>query len=81
MLNNMSEIHGSNRHYENPLKDPPTYSYLAQRVALIYRWLWRSRQLGRLVPVFILGVPLRCKASKLEYPLRIPTLIKKKGPA
>ena len=44
----------------------------------IHRWLSRSRQLGGLVPVFRLGVPLRCKASKLEYPLRIPPLIKKR---
>ena len=32
--------------------------------------------LGGLVPVFRLGVPLRCRASKLEYPLRIPPLEK-----
>ena len=29
-----------------------------------------------LIPVFSLGVPLRCKASKLGYPLRIPPLVK-----
>ena len=45
----------------------------------IHRWLSGSRQLGRLVLVFRLGVPLRCKASKLEYPLRIPPLVKKRG--
>ena len=34
-----------------------------------YRRLSRSKQLGGLVPVLRLGVPLRCKATKLEYPL------------
>ena len=35
----------------------------------MYRWLLRFKQLGDLVPVIRLGVPLRCKASKLGYPL------------
>ena len=38
----------------------------------------RSRQLGGLVPALRLGVPLRCKAGKLEYLLRIPPLVKKR---
>ena len=44
----------------------------------IYRRLSRSCQLVGLVPVFRLGggIPLRCKASKLRYPLRIPRLVK-----
>ena len=51
------------------------YRYVLLR---IYRWLSRSKQLGVLVPVLWLGVPLRFKVSKLEYPLRIPPLIKKR---
>ena len=42
----------------------------------IYRRLSRCKQLGGLVPVFRLGVPLRYKASKLWYPLKIPLLYK-----
>ena len=43
----------------------------------IHRWLSRCKQLGGLVPVVRLGVPLlgvllRYKASKLRYPLNIP---------
>ena len=40
-----------------------------ERLSSIYRRLLRSWQLGGLVLVFRLGVPLRCKASKLWYPL------------
>ena len=47
------------------------------QIQVIYRRLLWSRQLGGLVPVFRLGFPLRCKASKLEYPLRIPPFVKK----
>ena len=38
----------------------------------INRRLSRWKQLGGLVPVCRLGVPLRCKAGKLKYPQRIP---------
>ena len=41
------------------------------RLKKIYRRLSRCRQLGGLVPVLRLGVPLRYKASKLEYTLKI----------
>ena len=41
----------------------------------INRRMSRSKHLGGLVPVFRLGVSMRCKASKLEYPLRIPPKI------
>ena len=44
----------------------------------MYRRLSRSRELGGLVLFFRLRVPLRCKASKREYPLRIPLLVKKR---
>ena len=44
----------------------------------IHRRLSRSRQLGGLVPVVRLGVPIRCKAGKLKYPLKIPPLVKKR---
>ena len=44
----------------------------------IYRRLLRYKQLGGLVPVPWLGVPPRCKASKLKYPLRILPEIKKR---
>ena len=44
----------------------------------IYRRLSRSWQLGGIVPVFRRGVPLRCKASKLWYPIRIPPLVKER---
>ena len=44
----------------------------------IYRRFSRSKQLGGLVPVLWLGVPLRCKASKLWFPLKIPPLYKKR---
>ena len=45
---------------------------------ILHRGLLRSRQQGGLVMVFRLGVPLRCKAIKLKYPLRILPLVKKK---
>ena len=44
----------------------------------IYKRLSRCKQLGGLVPVVRLGVPLRCKASKFGYPLNIPPLYKKR---
>ena len=40
----------------------------------IHRRLSRCKQLGGLVLVVWLGVPLRCKASKLGYPLNIPPI-------
>ena len=43
----------------------------------IFSRLSRRRQLGVLVPLLRLGVPLRCKACKLCDPLRYPPLIKK----
>ena len=44
----------------------------------IYRRLSRCKQLGGLVPVFRLGVPIRYKASKLWYSLKIPMLYEKR---
>ena len=46
---------------------PPKEDNFFDPIYDINRWLSRSRQLGDLVPVFSLGVPLRRKASKLEY--------------
>ena len=48
------------------------FIYLVQHSKYIQRWLSRCKQLRGLVPVVRLGVPLRCKASKLWYPLKIP---------
>ena len=42
----------------------------------VYRRLSSCKQLGGLVPVFRLGVPLRYEASKLRYSLKIPQLYK-----
>ena len=56
---------------------PARMSWMGLRV--IHSQLSRSWQLGGLVPVFSLGVPLRCKASKLRNPLRIPPLGKEKN--
>ena len=36
LLTNMREIHGLDRHNEDPLKAGPTYSYCAPRVAFIF---------------------------------------------
>ena len=47
-------------------------------IVCIFRRLSRYKQHGGLVPVSWLGVPLRYKASKLWYPLKIPPLYKKR---
>ena len=54
----------------------PPYTPVLQDHTIIYRRLSRCKQLGGLVLVIRLGVPLRCKAGKLVYPLNIPPLYK-----
>ena len=55
-----------------------TYAYLSNVYDVSYgnlvTYIDGCKQLGGLVPVFRLGVPLRYKASKLWYALKIPPL-------